>query len=106
VRLSEVETWSYCRRQRSSTYASETFQIKGPLPNKIKKDVLNVRLNRYFVMIYFYFLKFIRTELTLKHNLPIKPRERFTATAKDIEYLLRGLFSNDCHDYRHERARA
>ncbi|KAJ6127624.1 hypothetical protein N7523_003236 [Penicillium sp. IBT 18751x] len=59
------------------------------LPKEIKQDVLN----------------FIRTELTLKYELPTKPRERFTVTAKDIEYLLCGLFGNDCHDYRHERAR-
>jgi hypothetical protein len=26
-------------------------------------------------------------------------------TAKDIDYLLRGLFGDDWHDYRHERAR-
>ncbi|KAJ5302313.1 hypothetical protein N7508_007176 [Penicillium antarcticum] len=59
------------------------------LPREIKDDVLN----------------FIRTDLTAKYNLPTKPRERSTVTAKDIEYLLRGLFGNDWHDYRHERAR-
>jgi hypothetical protein len=26
-------------------------------------------------------------------------------TAKDIDYLLRGLFGDDWHDYKHERAR-
>jgi hypothetical protein len=26
-------------------------------------------------------------------------------TAKDIDYLLRGLFGDDSHDYKHERAR-
>jgi hypothetical protein len=26
-------------------------------------------------------------------------------TAKDIDYLLRGLFGDNWHDYRHERAR-
>lgn len=37
--------------------------------------------------------------------MPTKPRERFMVTAKDIDYLLRGLFGDDWHDYKHERAR-
>lgn len=43
--------------------------------------------------------------MTVKYRLPTKPRERFMVTAKDIHYLLRGLFGDDWHDYKHERAR-
>ncbi|KAJ5110853.1 hypothetical protein N7532_001388 [Penicillium argentinense] len=50
-------------------------------------------------------LNYIRTELTSKWKLPTKPRERFMVTAKDMDYLIRGLFNDDWHDYKHERAR-
>ncbi|KAJ5813677.1 uncharacterized protein N7503_000427 [Penicillium pulvis] len=59
------------------------------LPDTVKQDVLN----------------YIRTTSTPKYGLSTKPRERFMVTAKDIEYLLRRLFGDDCHDYIHERAR-
>ncbi|KAJ5235461.1 uncharacterized protein N7469_004629 [Penicillium citrinum] len=59
------------------------------LPGPVKEDVLN----------------YIRQDLTVKYKLATKPRERYMVTAKDIDYLLRGLFGDDWHDYRHERAR-
>ncbi|EDN08146.1 conserved hypothetical protein [Histoplasma mississippiense (nom. inval.)] len=43
-------------------------------------------------------------DLTVKYDLPTKPRERFMVTSKDIGYLLRGLFGDDWHDYKHKRA--
>ncbi|CAI7595632.1 unnamed protein product [Penicillium viridicatum] len=50
-------------------------------------------------------LNYIRVNLTKKYKLRTKPRERFLVTAKDIDYLLRRLFTSDSHDYIHERAR-
>jgi hypothetical protein len=41
----------------------------------------------------------------VKYKLPTKPRERFLVNGKDIDYLLRHLFVDDCYDYVHERAR-
>ena len=43
--------------------------------------------------------------MTKKYKLRTKPREPFLVTAKDIDYLLRRLFTNDSHDYLHERVR-
>ncbi|CDM32994.1 unnamed protein product [Penicillium roqueforti FM164] len=48
---------------------------------------------------------YIRTELIVEYKLPTKPRERFLVNGKDIAYLLRHLFINNCHNYIHERAR-
>lgn len=41
----------------------------------------------------------------MTYKLPTKPRERFLVNGKDIDYLLRRLFVDDCHDYVHERVR-
>ncbi|CAG8151922.1 unnamed protein product [Penicillium nalgiovense] len=70
----------------TSKWERETSQS---LPKEVKDDVLN----------------YIRTELTVEYKLPTKPRERFLVNGKDIAYLLRHLFVDDCHDYIHERAR-
>ena len=49
--------------------------------------------------------KHIRTKLKKKYGLRTKPRERSLIPAKDIDYLLQQLFTNDFHEYFHERAR-
>ncbi|KAJ5713927.1 uncharacterized protein N7483_011108 [Penicillium malachiteum] len=59
------------------------------LPSQVKDDVMN----------------YIRNDLTVKYSLRTKPQERFMVMAKDIKYLLRGLFRDDWHDYKHKRAR-
>jgi hypothetical protein len=86
----------------TSRWERETFR---PLPRHIKDDVLNVRPLNLLKTILPYNLKYIRQDLTVKYQMPTKPRERFMVTAKDIDYLLRGLFGDDWHDYKHERAR-
>ncbi|KAJ5138867.1 uncharacterized protein N7515_003715 [Penicillium bovifimosum] len=87
-----------CKRIPSQTSACGHFtsftskwerETSRSLPREVKNDVLN----------------FIRTELTVKHKLPTKPRERFLVNGKDIDYLLRHLFVDDSHDYVHERVR-
>lgn len=79
---------STCHNLTSFTSCWER-KTSRKLPLDVKKDAL----------------KCIQTELTRKYELPTKPRERSFVTAKDIDYLLRHLFKNDDHDYKHERVR-
>ncbi|KAJ5389764.1 uncharacterized protein N7496_000832 [Penicillium cataractarum] len=86
----------------TSRWERETLRS---LPRHVKDDVLNVRPLNLLRTIPPYKLKYIRQDLTVKYRMRTKPRERFLVTAKDIDYLLRGLFGDDRHDYKHERAR-
>ncbi|OJD24335.1 hypothetical protein ACJ73_04303 [Blastomyces percursus] len=74
-------------RQRFSCLVAE-WEAKTcrVLPATLKNDVYN----------------FIDTDLTQKYGLSGKPREKFTATKMDSNYLLRHLFGDDYHDYVHE----
>lgn len=76
------------------------------LPDVVRQDDLNVKCLLFLLSAFITNrVKHIRTALTTKYGLPIRPRERFLVTAKDIDYLLRHLFINDTHDYIYERVR-
>ncbi|OJD26825.1 hypothetical protein ACJ73_01792 [Blastomyces percursus] len=85
-------------RQRFSCLVAE-WEAKTcrVLPTTLKNDVYNVcQMSWYTLMLYL---------LTRKYGLSGKPREKFTATRMDINYLLRHLFGDDYHDYVHEIVR-